>query len=66
MTVEWAEIDGLEVFEGTGEIFPLSAGQVDERIADGVHMYIFMLVRSDRWSPDFFHYVIVEMNISLS
>ena len=52
VAVERAEIDSFEVFEGAVEIPALAPGQVNERLADRVHVYVFVLVRSYGRPPD--------------
>jgi hypothetical protein len=66
VVVERAEIDSFEVFEGAVEIPALTPGQVNERLADRVHVYVFLLVRSYGRPPYNAHDMGVEVGIGLS
>src|SRR5208337_1075527 len=63
VVVERTEIDSFEVFEGTVEILALTPCQVNEGLADRVHVYVFLLVRSYGRPPDNAHDMGVEVGI---
>jgi hypothetical protein len=66
IVVERAKIYGFEILEGAVEILALPTGQVNQRLANWVHMYELVLVRPDGRPPDYFHDMAVEVNIGLS